>query len=715
MEPAPEEPAGVTFGRFRVLPHRRELLADGRPIKLGGRAFDVLMALVEARGAVVSKNALMARVWPDRIVEENNLQWQISALRAAFGADRNLIRTVSGRGYQFAGQIGTVHGSPETDSGTATAEAQPDTRQASPDGGVPEGLPTTNLPQPMSELIGRDDELQELLSLVPARRLITLTGAGGIGKTRLAVTVAHRLLPQFPDGVWLAEFSSLTDPGLVPASIATAVGLDLGGEVSPQRLSQALVDRRVLLVLDTCEHVIGAAAVVAEAVLQAGPAVGVIATSRESLRAEGEQIYPVPPLAVPPEGAAHGENLARYGAVQLFIERARAAARFAPGGRRLAMIAAICRQLDGMPLAIELAAAHASALGIEALAARLDDRFRLLTGGRRTALPRHQTLRATLDWSYELLPEPERIVLRRLAIFTGVFTLEAAAGVVADNQIAALDVVAIITSLVAKSLLATAIDESIEGYRLLDTTRAYTLEKLVAAGERERLARRHAEYYREVFERAKSEREKRPAAEWLAEYGRKIDNLRGDRAWGSHLCLFYETKEDLLEVASGYFKAGFEAGEYAIWEIPDILTHEEAREALSQILSGLGRDLNSPSFEIRSGKDVYCLSEGRFDRRKAEAFWNEKLTSALAQGFAGIRMMGDAFWLDERAWKDFYEYEMEFNNSMAGQPMSVLCAYPLAVTGVADVFDVARAHHCAIAKRNQDWEVVEMPALKQAS
>jgi DNA-binding winged helix-turn-helix (wHTH) protein len=227
------------------LPHRRELLVDGRPVKLGGRAFDVFMALIEARGAVVSKNALMARVWPDRIVEENNLQWQISALRAAFGADRDLIRTVSGRGYQFRAEIDTVDSSPEADAGTAIAAAQPDPRETRPDEGIPRELPPTNLPEPISELVGRDDVLGEILSLASAHRLVTLTGAGGIGKTRLALAAAGRLLPQFPDGVWLAEFSPIADPGLVPVTVAAAVGLDLGGgEVSAQRVSQALAGRR---------------------------------------------------------------------------------------------------------------------------------------------------------------------------------------------------------------------------------------------------------------------------------------------------------------------------------------------------------------------------------------------------------------------------------------------------------------------------------------
>ena len=531
MHPVSEACAGIAFGRFLLLPHRRELLADGRPVKLGGRAFDVLMALIEARGAVVSKNALMARVWPDRIVEENNLQWQISALRAAFGADRNLIRTVSGRGYQITAEIDTVYGSPEADPGTAIAAAQPDLREARPDEGIPGELPPTNLPEPISELIGRDDVLAEILSLAAAHRLVTLTGAGGIGKTRLALAAARRLLPQFNDGVWLAEFSPIADPGLVPATVAAAIALDLGGgEVSAQRVARALANRRLLLILDTCEHVVGAAAAIAEAVLRAGSTVRLIATSREPLRAEGEWVYPVPPLAIPAEDAADADDLLRYGGVRLFVERLRAAEpHFAPDRCSAAMIAAVCRRLDGIPLAIELAAARAAVLGVEDIATHLDDRFRILTGGRRTALPRHQTLRATLDWSYELLSEPERVILRRLAVFAGVFRLAAASAIIASGEIAPADIVDGIANLVAKSLVTVGAGDGVARYRLLDTMRAYAFEKLTEA-EHEQLARRHADYYRHLFERSEAE-EARSAADWLAEYGPKIDNLRAALDW----------------------------------------------------------------------------------------------------------------------------------------------------------------------------------------
>jgi predicted ATPase/DNA-binding winged helix-turn-helix (wHTH) protein len=490
-------------------------------VELGARAFDVLMTLIEARGAVVSKDALMKRVWPDRIVEENNLQAQISALRRAFAADRDLIRTIAGRGYQFTGEIRSVSAQPQVPASAAMPQPTP----------AP-SAPPTNLPEPVSELIGRNDELREILNLAAAHRLVTLTGAGGIGKTRLGLAVAHRLLPQFADGVWLAEFSPLTGPGLVAATVAGAVGLELsGGEVSTQRIAHALAGRRMLLVMDTCEHVIAAAAAMAEAVLRTSSAVHIIATSREPLRVEGEWVYPVPPLAVPAENAADQDDPMDYGAVRLFVERARAAEpHFAPDRRGATMIAAICRRLDGIPLGIELAAARAAALGIGELAARLDDRFQVLTGGRRTALPRHQTLRATLDWSYELLAEPERVILRRLAVFAGAFGLEGAVAVAAISEISPSEVVDGLFNLVSKSLVSTE-EGAVARYRLLDTMRAYGLQKLAESGELQAVARRHAEYYRDVFERAGTETEVRPATEWLADYGRRIDNLRAALDW----------------------------------------------------------------------------------------------------------------------------------------------------------------------------------------
>jgi predicted ATPase len=287
-----------------------------------------------------------------------------------------------------------------------------------------------------------------------------------------------------------------------------------------------------MLVLDNCEHVVGAVARMAEMLLRANPTTRVIATSREPLRIEGEWVYPVPPLAVPAEGSPDGEDPLRYGAVRLFVERARAAApHFSSDARVAAAFAGICRRLDGIPLAIELAAARVATLGIEGLAAGLDDRFRLLAGGHRTAMPRHQTLRATLDWSYELLTEPERMVLRRLAVFSGGFTLQAAGAVAADEEIAASEVFDCVVSLVAKSLVTADAGGGMVRYRLLETTRAYLLEKLVQAGEFDAVARRHAERYLDLFEGAEAEADTRPTDEWLADYGPRIDNVRAALDW----------------------------------------------------------------------------------------------------------------------------------------------------------------------------------------
>jgi predicted ATPase/DNA-binding winged helix-turn-helix (wHTH) protein len=522
MDPLSETPAAIEFGRFRVLPHRRELLADSRQIQLGGRAFDVLMALIEASGAVVSKETLIARVWPNQIVEEDNLRVQISTLRNAFGANRDLIRTVAGRGYQFTGEIQALSTGANGDTIAGLAAAEPVLTS-----------PPTNLQQSVSELIGRDVELQEILSLAAAHRLVTLTGAGGIGKTRLAREAARHLLPKFADGVWIAELAPLSDPGLVPVIVAEVVGLKLAaGPVSSERVANALGSKQFMLVLDNCEHLADAATRMAETMLRANPVARVITTSREPLRAEGEWTYLVPPLAVPAGGTEDVDDLLRYGAVWLFVARARATdPNFRPDRRAAVVIAAICRRLDGIPLAIELAASRAAALGIEELSARLDDRFHLLTGGRRTALPRQQTLRATLDWSYDLLAEPERVVLRRLAILAGGFGLEEANAIAASAEIAASGVVDSLANLVAKSLITSDVAGAIVRYRLLDTTRAYALEKLTESREFEQVARRHAEYHRDLFERAEVQWEARPTVEWLADYSRRVDHVRAALDW----------------------------------------------------------------------------------------------------------------------------------------------------------------------------------------
>jgi predicted ATPase/DNA-binding winged helix-turn-helix (wHTH) protein len=522
MKQTDEAEAIAEFGRFRLLLRHRQLLADGLPIELGSRAFDILMVLIEGRGALVTKDEILRRVWPGTIVEENNLQVQISALRKVLGEDRNLIRTISGRGYRFTGAIRFIaeeQSPPEPDIGASAGGTRPAVR--------------TNLPEHVSELIGRDAELDEVYDLVAQHRLVTVTGAGGIGKTRLGFQLAWRLLPKFPDGVWLAELASLSDARLVPFTVASALGIEIV-ETQPlrDRLAVALGAKRLLLVLDNCEHVIDQAARVGEELLHGAPGVRVLATSREPLGADGECIYQLAPLEVPPEEVREPDEILRYGAVRLFVARALAAdPHLVLDGRSAVAAGAICRRLDGIPLALELAAARTAAFGITGLLTQLDDRLRLLTGGRRTALPRHQTLIGTLDWSYDLLVEAERVVLRCLAVFAPGFTLAAADAVAADGEIDVSEVVNRIASLVAKSLVAAALGGAATRYRLLETTRVYVLAKLRDSGDLDRVARRHAQYYRALFERAAATWQSTATAEWLAAYAPALDNLRAALDW----------------------------------------------------------------------------------------------------------------------------------------------------------------------------------------
>jgi len=504
MDSRPEAGKILEFGRYKLVPGRRELLADGKPLQVGDRAFDVLLRLTEARGALVGKDDLLKAGWPGQIVEENVLHAQISALRKAFAAERDLIRTVSGQGYQL------------------TAEVR---------AGLPAAFgESSTLQQWISELIGRDEQLQQVLDLLTRKRLVSLCGPGGIGKTRLAGEAARMLLERSAGKVCIAKLAPLSDPRLVPATVANALGLALaGGPVTPERIAAAIGAQPVVLVLDNCEHLIDACAQLAEALLQHTNAARLLATSREPLGADGEHVYRVPGLDFPEVNAAPDVAL-RSASVRLFLARVRESdPQFASDAAACSTISSICRRLDGIPLAIELAASRAAVLGIDALSSLLDDRFRILTGGRRTAMPRHQTLRATLDWSHDLLPEPERVILRRLAVFSGPAPLGLASRVVADAKLTQSEVVAGIGNLVSKSLVLR--DTATGAYRLLETTRAYAREKLSAAGELDLVARRHAEQCRGLFDQAVLDWESLPTTQWLAAYQAYLDDLRAALDW----------------------------------------------------------------------------------------------------------------------------------------------------------------------------------------
>ena len=508
-------------GEWEVDLARRELRARGVPVPIGGRAFEIIEVLVQSAGELVTKNDLSARIWPGAIVEHNTLQFHISAIRKALGSDRGILKTASGRGYRL---LGAWTSRQESTSSVDLNDLEPMRSLAEPF--------QTNLPAAVSELVGRTNAVRHLRGLLSAYRVVTLTGAGGIGKTRLAFEVARGLFPSFQGDVRLVELVSLSDPGLVPSAVAGGLSLKLGGdEISAESVARAIGAQRLLLVLDNCEHVIDAAARLAETIVRMCPRTTILATSREILKIEGEYVYRVPPLDVPSKHEEPDDILGRS-AVQLFIATTRAVhSDFSLNGENLPAIAAICRRLDGIPLAIDFAATRVATLGLQQVAASLNDHLGMLTSGRRTALPRHRTLRATLDWSYELLPEPERLVMRRLAVFAGDFTAEAASLVAADDESAVSDVVCSLANLVTKSLVTLEAGGAIAHHRLHETTRVYALEKLAESGEFDQVARRHANYYRDLFDKAEIELDALPAPTWLTRYGRQIGQVRAALDW----------------------------------------------------------------------------------------------------------------------------------------------------------------------------------------
>ncbi|SEE89450.1 Predicted ATPase [Burkholderia sp. WP9] len=513
----------ICIGPLQVDIDRREVFLHGTPVRIGSRAFDMLAVLIAANGGLVSKNEMLKQVWPNAVVEENNLQVHMSTLRKLLGDSRGLIQTVSGRGYRL------VH-----NGSAASAAVTPDAGDHAEERAQGRNV-QHNLPVHFSALIGRDKALDDISQTLAAARQVTLVGSGGIGKTRLAVEVARGLLPRFPDGVYLVQLASTSDANSVLAAFAASVGVNPAiGPLTLARVGKELGERRVLFVLDNCEHVLGPAAELAETLLGVGPAICVLATSREPLRIVNEHLYWVASLQVPAQDD-QSQDVLQCSAVELFLSRARAIdARFSSDEKSIHLTGMVCRRLDGIPLAIELAAARAAILGIETLAGHLDDRFNMLTGGNRTALPRHQTLRATLDWSHALLEDAERTTLRRLGVFAGGFTMEAAIAVAGDGALHEIDVVTAVSGLVEKSLVVTRMERDRATYRLLETTRAYATQKLEDNGELSYVTLQHARYFLSLLER-EAPRRADPALTlgegWHQRMRALLDDLRAALAW----------------------------------------------------------------------------------------------------------------------------------------------------------------------------------------
>jgi predicted ATPase/DNA-binding winged helix-turn-helix (wHTH) protein len=499
------------LGPFRLDADAALLTRDGALTPLGPRAIRVLSTLVAHAGDYVSKARLLDTAWPGVVVEESNLAVQVAAIRRALaqapGAER-WIETLPRRGYRFVGPV----------------------RELTDDRSVAD-IKLTNLPEALTSFIGREREMVEIKRLLASKRLVTIVGAGGIGKTRLALQAAAEVVDAYRDGVWLVELASIRDPSLVPTAVAKSLGVpERSGKPVGESLRAYLKSRQLLLILDNCEHLLDACASLADVLVRGHADLTMLATSREPLRVAGEQTYPLQPLSLPRQGEKI--EIMRSDAVQLFVERVQQQLPdFELTVARAPAVAELCIHLDGIPLALELAAARARSLSVEQINARLGDRFRLLASGSRTTLPRQQTLRATLDWSYDLLAEQERVVLRRLSAFPGDFTLDAAPAVASDANIDSFAVIDLLSQLVARSLVVADTGVKRTRFRMLETTRAYALEKLAEAGEVDDIKRRHAQFYRELFEPALDDRLRKPVAAWRETYLPELDNVRAALDW----------------------------------------------------------------------------------------------------------------------------------------------------------------------------------------
>src|SRR3984893_9300060 len=506
------------FGPFRLIPSQRSLISSGNQVRIGARALDILILLIERAGSVVTKGELIAHVWPDTVVEEISLRVSIAALRRVLGdddADHRYIAHVVGRGYSFV------------------ASVTRDTVRPTQGGSACKTPGKFDLPVQRTRMVGREADVNVLTELLQSRRLVTIVGTGGVGKSTLALEVGCQLIARYTHGACFVELGAIADSARVPHSLATAIGLTVSVNHPVRDLVGFLRDKHMLIVLDNCEHVIAAAAALIEAILKGANQVQILATSRERLSIDGEWHHRLSPLKVPTESNRMTALLARnFTAIQLFMERAISnTPSFALSDANARIVAHICQRLDGIPLALELAAARVNLLGIHELAARLDDQF-VLASERRTAVPRHQTLQGALDWSYGLLGPVEQLILRRLSVFKGAFTLDSAVDLAAHQGLDAEAVLDGVMALADKSLITIETGKHGIRYHILHTTRAYAFNKIANAYEVPDICRWHAECIAKFFQRAEADWGAINRSAWVSKYGHAIDDVRSAIDWG---------------------------------------------------------------------------------------------------------------------------------------------------------------------------------------
>lgn len=512
-DPAEWPSRSFTFGPFVLIPERQLLLQRGTPVRIGNRAMDMLTLLVERPGDVVSKRDLLSHVWPDTIVEEGNLKVNMTALRRALGDGAGAARyiaTVTGRGYRFIAPVQKFEASGPSLALTAA---------------VTDGH---HLPAETTRIFGRADTIDTVRRDLNESRLVSIVGAGGIGKTTVAIAAARAAARERADGAAFIDLATIGDSQFVPTAIASALGLGMTAGDPLASVVHVLKSQQKVLLLDNCEHLLAAVAAAVDRLTRDLADVRIIATSREPLRLRGERVHRLRGLECDPHESPKADEARTFPAVELFATRASERAGYRLTDADAPAVAEICRRLDGNALAIELAATQTAAFSPARILQMLDDSFRLLNLGPRGAPPRQQSLLATLDWSYSLLSEPEAALLRAISVFAGIFSADGATAV--SNRRPA-EVVDALAQLAAKSLLAMDNNAEIVSYRLLETTRAYCIERLRISGEDKAVRRRHAEHVCAVLEQAESEWSQRPAREWSAAYGHVVDDLRAALAW----------------------------------------------------------------------------------------------------------------------------------------------------------------------------------------
>ncbi len=509
----------ISFGPFELRPGERALAKEGRTVRLGARAFDILLALTDRAGEILSQNELCDRVWPNTHVGDTSLRVQVRALRKALGDGvdgARYVTNIPGRGYSFTAPITRGKENPPREPETAAPIKAAPLQQR------------TNLPTYAGAFFGRDAEIAALAESVVSRRLTTLVGMGGIGKTRLTVELGRQVHDRFPDGVWFIDLASLSSAATLASATAIVLGVSIPNTATAlDAIAAAIGQRTMLLIFDNCEHLAGAVAEMVETLLKAAPLLSVVTGSQTRLRLADEYVYRVEPLDLPPPDAT---EIDAFSAVALFVARAAANDRsFRLGPATIGQVGEICRRLEGIPLALEMAAARVSLLGLKGLLTGLDERLRMLKFDSGRTEARHRTLRAMVDWSYGLLDPAEQGLFQRLAIFAGSFSLDAAIGV-AEIYADRWEIVDLLAQLIDKSLV-TVETGDVPRYRLLETLRLLGLEQLQASGDHAAVARCHAAYYTALFDQSDAEWETTPIAAWTERYRAEADNARAALAW----------------------------------------------------------------------------------------------------------------------------------------------------------------------------------------